>query len=61
MPDRTRDLLFRFLHQNDGRLSKRAREKEFAPLTDEEVRRIEAAYAESFGHSNGRAIGHTAV
>ena len=33
MPDRTVDLLFRMLRQNKGRLSKRAREKEFAKLT----------------------------
>ena len=30
MPDRTIDLLFRFLHQNNGTLSRRAREKEFS-------------------------------
>lgn len=46
MPERLLDLLFRFLHQNDGRLSKRARENEFAALTDEEAIRIEAIYAE---------------
>jgi hypothetical protein len=44
MPDRLLDLLFRFLRQNDGRLSKRAREREFAALTDEEVARIEGIY-----------------
>ncbi|HEY8518466.1 MAG TPA: Fic family protein [Gammaproteobacteria bacterium] len=48
MPDGTRNLLFRFLHQNGGRLSKRAREKELARLTDEEVREIETMYAEAF-------------
>ena len=32
MPERLIDLLFRFLSQNDGRLSQRAREKEFAAL-----------------------------
>lgn len=37
MPDRTIDLLFRMLRQNNGTLSKRAREKEFAKLTAEEV------------------------
>ena len=46
MPERLLDLLFRFLHQNDGRLSKRARENEFAALTDEEATRIQAIYAE---------------
>ena len=46
MPDRTIDLLFRFLHQNGGQLSKRAREQEFAQLTDAEADRIvkEAKY-----------------
>jgi hypothetical protein len=48
MPDRVADLLFRFLRQNDGALSKRGREREFAELTDEEVARIEAIYAEAF-------------
>ena len=48
MPDRLADLLFRFLHQNGGSLSRRAREKEFAALTDDEVVRTEAAYGEAF-------------
>ncbi|ULJ72237.1 Fic family protein [Rhizobium gallicum] len=46
MPDRLLDLLFRFLHQNGGTLSKRAREKEFAALTEDEIARIEALYAD---------------
>ena len=49
MPDRTADLLFRFLHQNGGRLSLRAREREFEALTDEETETIERLYAETFG------------
>lgn len=48
MPDGTIDLLFRFLHQNDGRLSNRARSREFAQLTDAEGERIEAIYAQIF-------------
>ena len=48
MPDNTVDLLFRFLRQNNGTLSRRAREREFAELTDDEVARIEATYAEAF-------------
>ena len=48
MPERLSDLLFRFLHQNGGRLSQRAREEEFAALTDEEIKRIEAIYGEVF-------------
>lgn len=48
MPDRLSDLLFRFLNQNGGKLSQRAREKEFAALTDEEASRIEGIYDEIF-------------
>jgi hypothetical protein len=44
MPDRLLDLLFRFLRQNEGQLSKRAREREFAALTDEEAARVEGIY-----------------
>jgi Fic family protein len=46
MPDRTVDLLHRFLRQGGGRLSRRAREREFAALTDAEVATLEQAYAE---------------
>lgn len=53
MPDRTADLLFRFLHQNAGKLSKRAREREFQALTDEETERIEHHYEEVFGSPTG--------
>ena len=49
MPDRMIDLLFRFLRQNEGHLSKRAREREFEALTDAEVGRIERMYQEAFG------------
>jgi hypothetical protein len=49
MPDRTIDLLCRMLRQNGGRLSKRAREREFDGLTDAEVGRVEEVYAETFG------------
>ena len=44
MPTRTVDLLFRFLQQNNGQLSARARGKEFAALTDHEVERVENIY-----------------
>ena len=44
LPDRLSDLMYRFLSQNDGKLSRRGRRKEFAPLTDTEVDRIEALY-----------------
>jgi hypothetical protein len=48
MPNRTMDLLFRFLHQNDGRFSKRARDKEFSLLDTAEVGKIEALYEQCF-------------
>lgn len=48
MPDRTADMIFRMLRQNEGRLSKRAREKEFAKLTPAEIENIEAVYAAVF-------------
>lgn len=48
MPEVTIDLLFRFLHQNSGRLSTRARESEFARLTEAEVSSVEEAYLTSF-------------
>ncbi len=48
MPDRQVELLHRFLEQQDGRLSARARSREFAALTEDEAARIERLYAESF-------------
>ena len=48
MPERTIDLLFRFLRQNNGRISKRAREGEFSRLTDLEAARAEEIYAREF-------------
>ena len=49
MPERLSDLLFRFLHQNGGKLSRRGRRREFAALTEDEVSRIEEIYREAFG------------
>ncbi len=48
MPDKTVAMLIRFLEQNNGQLSKRARTKEFKALTEEEVRDIENKYQEIF-------------
>ncbi len=48
MPDKLVDLLIRFLVQNGGALSKRAREREFEKLTDREIQAIEHKYAEIF-------------
>ncbi len=47
MPSDTIDLLFRFLDQNEGRLSARARAKEFSKLTSDEVAEIEILFRES--------------
>jgi hypothetical protein len=49
MPGPTIDLLFRFLRQNRGILSKRARSQEFARLTNTEARDIEALYHAELG------------
>ncbi len=46
MPHSTVDLLHRFLAQGQGRLSKRAREKEFAMLTPEETEAVEDLWME---------------
>jgi Fic family protein len=48
MPDKTVALLIRFLDQNNGKLSKRALEKEFSVLTEEEVKEIEEHYQSYF-------------
>jgi hypothetical protein len=48
MPDRLLALLVVFLGQNNGTLSKRAREKEFSALNDQEVQKIETYYREIF-------------
>jgi Fic family protein len=44
MPDKTVALLIRFLEQNNGKFSKRAIEKEFSLLTEEEIKEIEYNY-----------------
>jgi hypothetical protein len=48
MPERSIDLLFRFIHQNGGQLSQRAREREFSELSDEEAARVELIYRSHF-------------
>lgn len=55
MPDQTIDLLFRMLRQNNGRLSRRAREREFAELTNAEARQIEEIYGNSFDQDQAPA------
>ena len=44
MPAPTIDLLFRFLRQNDGHFSKRAKQKEFSALREDEIKYIEELY-----------------
>lgn len=48
MPTDRVELLQKFLQQNDGTLSQRARTREFAALTDEEVQRVEQLYSDTF-------------
>ncbi len=48
MPDKMVSLLVRFLDQNNGIFSKRAREKEFGALTEIEINLIEKRYNEIF-------------
>lgn len=46
MPDKVIAMLIRFLEQNNGKLSKRAKMKEFSALTDLETLEIEKQYEE---------------
>lgn len=48
MPDKMIALLVRFLEQSNGILSKRAKEKEFMNLTDEEIKKIEIEFNRIF-------------
>jgi hypothetical protein len=48
MPDKDMENLIGFLRQNDGKLSKRARNKEFKALTNDEIRMLEKKYQEIF-------------
>jgi hypothetical protein len=48
MPGSKIDLLFRFLDQNQGRLSERARTGEFEGLTSEEISDFERIYSDLF-------------
>jgi Fic family protein len=49
MPTGRVELLQKFLQQHDGQLSQRARTREFAALTDDEVLRVEQLYRDTFG------------
>ena len=48
MPDKLVDTLVRFLEQNNGSLSNRARSKEFKKLKEKEILEIEKTYFEVF-------------
>ena len=48
MPDKVSENLITFLRQGNGKLSKRAREKEFQKLTGNEVEMLEKKFAEIF-------------
>ena len=48
MPDKDMENLISFLRQGDGKLSKRARNKEFKALTEDEVVMLETKYQEIF-------------
>ncbi len=48
MPQARVELLWRFLHQNQGKLSTRARTEEFAPLSDAEIGQVEQFYGQAW-------------
>jgi hypothetical protein len=48
MPDRRAADFVMFVRQNGGSLSRKRREREFAPLTDEEVQRLEGVVRDAF-------------
>ena len=50
MPDRLAQDLIMFIRQNDGKLPKSRRKRQFAALTDEETAQIEAICKEAFGY-----------
>lgn len=54
MPDRIAELLISFLRQGNGKLSRRALEKEFAALSNEEVNQIEEIYKKIFEERKDR-------
>ncbi len=52
MPDKMIALIVRFLEQGEGKLSKRAKEKEFKMLNNEEIKHIESIYLNIFTSPN---------
>jgi hypothetical protein len=57
MPDRLARNLIMFMRQNGGTIPGRRRKDEFSALTDDEVARIEAIYADTFGDDGPAATG----
>jgi len=57
MPDKVVALLVRFLEQNNGKLSKRAKENEFANLTKDEIITIESNYQKIFHETSPEKSG----
>jgi len=53
MPDRLAQDLIMFIRQNNGKLPKGRRDREFAALTDEEAAQIETICEEVFGDGRG--------
>jgi hypothetical protein len=57
MPDRLAADFVMFVRQNDGTLSRRRREREFAKLTDQEVANLEAIVSEAFEGARAQGAG----
>ena len=55
MPDKMVALLIRFIEQNNDELSKRAKDKEFAGLTEKEAKEIEQNYITVIEHDEKKA------
>lgn len=56
-PAHSLDLFIRLVHQNKGSLSKAKRQSHFTWMTDEEVKRSEAAVTEAFEQKSTRDAG----
>lgn len=52
MPDKTVAMLVRFLEQNNGQLSQRAKTKEFSALKRDEIKEIESKFQDIFMQDN---------
>ncbi len=56
MPDRLAQNLILFIRQNDGKLSKRKREKDFSTLTDAEVQELEGIVKDVFAGFDAEGV-----